>query len=414
MRPILRLFGEADLLWGVAYGDLARGMGPAAWTRDEYGYPGLRLRQLYLEWRTPIGLIRAGQMAFSWGLGIVSNGGDQPPVFGDYRYGDLVRRLLFATRPAGEDSPFTIAIAGDWVAWDLIADYDRRGDLAFQGLLAAFYEEGHNRAGGYVAYRNQTDALGESLEIFVGDLFMNLEFEEPSGGRIVTAFEAAYIRGTTTITRSVEFPRQDVEQLMAVAQLGRVSTQLDVILEGGYASGDSNNEDGFQRRATFDPDHRVGLILFPEVMAAMTARSAALASSPDLFGRAARGAFLLPSNGGVSGAYYFFPYTKWRPLEWFETRFGAVVAWTSSDNVDPFYQRALSQNANYRGGDPTRRDLGLELDGSVLLSGEIAEGVRLSGGVEGGILFPGHAFDDAAGRMMDPVGMMRARLGISY
>lgn len=414
LRPILRLAGEFDVLWGVAYGDLALGQSPAAWPRDTYGYPGLRLRQLYLEWLTPIGLLRVGQMAFSWGLGILSNGGSDPPVFGDYRYGDLVRRVLFATRPAGSDSPFTIAVAGDWVAWDLTADFEGRGDLAFQGVLAAFYEREEDRFGGYVAYRHQTNPLDDYLEVFVADLFAHVHFAEPSGGRILATFELAYVRGTTTYTRTVENPTQDVEQLLFVARLGREHPQLDVMIEGGYASGDSNAEDAIQRRGTMDPDHRVGLVLFPEVLAAQSARSAHLASSPELFGRPARGAELLPTNGGVSGAYYLFPYVIWRPLTWLEARAGAVLAWASADVVDPFAQRARSQSVNYRGGDPARRDLGLELDGALLAHGPIAEGVELGGGFEGGVLFPGRAFDDAAGNPLGPIGLLRLRLGIRY
>jgi hypothetical protein len=414
LRPVLRLVGETDLLWGVAYGDLARGTDAAAWPRTEYGYPGLRLRQLYLEWLTPIGLIRVGQTAFSWGLGIVSNGGNQEPVFGDYWFGDLVRRILFATKPAGRESPFTIAVAGDWVAWDLIADFEGRGDLAFQGLLAAYYEREEDRLGAYVAYRSQTNELDDSLDVFVADVFAQLHFDEPSGGRILAAAEIAYIRGTTTLTRSVTFPEQEVEQFLAVAQIGRQHRNLDVVLEAGFATGDSNTEDAIQSRATFDPDHRVGLILFPQVLNVMSARSATLSRSPELFGRPARGSELLPTNGGVSNAYYFFPYAKWRPLDWIEGRFGAVLAWSSTDVVDPFIQRARSRSVNYRGGDPTRRDLGLELDGSVLLHGPIADDVVLSGGVEGGVFFPGRAFDDAAGNPMDPVGLLRLRLGIRY
>ena len=61
-----------------------------------------------------------------------------------------------------------------------------------------------------------------------------------------------------------------------------------------------------------------------------------------------------------------------------------------------------------------RRDLGLEVDGSILLHGPIAEGIELSGGVEGGVLVPGRAFDDADGNPMDPVGLLRLRLGIRY
>lgn len=414
LRPILRLFGELDLLFGVAYGDLAIGTAPAQWPRDTYGYPGLRLRQLYLDWLTPIGLLRVGQMAFSWGLGMVANDGEVQPVFGDYRFGDLVRRVLFATRPAGEDSPFTIAVAGDWVAWDQTADFDRRGDLAFQGILAAFYEKDDDSAGVYVAYRNQSNPLNDALEVFVADAFARLHFAEPSGGRIEAAFEVAYIRGTTSYARTLTHAAHDVEQLMAIARVGRAERHVDIMFEGGYASGDSNGEDGVLHTATMDPDHRVGLVLFPEVIAWQTARAAFLAQSPELFGRPARGAELLPTNGGVSGAYYLFPYFMWRPLEWLETRTGALLAWSSADVVDPFAQRALSQSVNFRGGDPRHRDLGLELDGSILLHGPIAEGVVLSGGIEGGVLFPGHAFDDAEGNSLGPIGMARARLGIRY
>ena len=34
-------------------------------------------------------------------------------------------------------------------------------------------------------------------------------------------------------------------------------------VEGGYASGDSDRYDGTQRTYQFDPNYRVGLILFP-------------------------------------------------------------------------------------------------------------------------------------------------------
>ncbi len=414
LQPILSLVGELDVLWGVAYGDLPVGMQPAVWPPEGYGYPGIRLRQLYVDWLTPIGLLRVGQMGFSWGLGIISNGGSDPPVFGDYRFGDLVRRIMFATRPGGADSPFAVAVAADWVGFDLIADFDGRGDLAFQGVVAGYYEQGEDRLGAYVAYRHQSNPLDDMLEVFVGDVFAQLHFPEPSGGRVLAAFELVYARGTTTYARTALDPVHEVEQLMAVARLGRKHPQIDVILEGGYASGDSNPEDAFQRRATMDPDHRVGMILFPEVLAAQTARSAHLASSPELFGRPARGAALLPTNGSVAGAYYFFPYVIWRPLEWLEARGAAVLAWASTDVVDPFAQRARSRAANYLGGDPSARDLGLELDGALRVRGTLAEGVTLSGGVEGGVLFPGNAFADENGTPMPPVGMVRLRFGLSY
>ncbi len=412
--PNLRLVGQMDLIHGVAFGDLAFGVSPQALRTDEYGYPGLRFRYLYLDWETPIGLLRVGQMGFSWGLGMVANDGDTPPVFGDYRYGDIVRRVMLATRPLGRSRPLVIALGGDWVVSDILAEYDRRDETAFQGVLAAYYGDGPDRVGAYGAYRWQENPLGDSLRALFVDVFARWGFNDSRGGRIYGAIEAAYAGGSTTYTRTVENPEQTLRQMMAIVQVGRTSTKLDVVLEGGYASGDSNSEDAVQQRATIDPDHRVGLILFPEVMAAHSARAAYLAQDPSLSARPARGSELLPTNGGVSGAAYLFPYGIFRPARWIELRLGGVLAFSTSDVVDPYAQRALSRSENWRGGPSSSRDLGVEVDGSVLLQRSLADHLVLSGGVEGGVFVPGGAFTDASGQSMSPVGLLRLRVGLRY
>jgi len=414
LRPRIKLIGQMDLLDGVVFGDLANGVAPAEEGRDSYSaFPGVDPRWLYIEWLTDIGLVRAGQSGSHWGLGIVANDGDHQPVFGDYRYGDIVERLAFGTKPFGRTSPFTVAIAGDLVFDDIIADI-REDETAWQGVLAAFYEKGNRTAGVYGVYRTQTNALDDDLDVLVLDVYAQWDWPEPSGGRLFAALEGAYVHGTTSFARTTERPEQNVRQLMAAAQIGRRSDRVDIVLEGGYASGDSNPEDATQSRATMDPDHRVGLVLFPEVIAWQTARSAALASSTDLFARPARGAELLPTNGGVAGALYLFPYVVWRPRKWLDARFGGVIGRATSDVVDPFAQRAESRNVNYRGGDASLRDLGLELDTSFTMRAEIARGVGVSGGVEGGILFPGRAFDDASGARMHNVGLARLRATLRW
>jgi len=412
--PDLRIVGQMDVLNGVAFGDLTQGVSPQALRTDEYGYPGLRFRYLYLDWETPIGLLRVGQMGFSWGLGMVANDGDTPPVFGDYRYGDLVRRVMLATRPLGRSRPLVVALGGDWVASDLLADYHRRDELAFQGVLAAYYGDGPDRVGAYGAYRWQENPLGDTLSAVFVDVFARWGFNDSRGGRFYGAIEAAYAGGSTTYTRTVENPEQTLRQLMAIVQVGRTSPKLDVVLEAGYASGDSNSEDAIQQRATIDPDHRVGLILFPEVLAAHSARSAHIAQSPELGARPTRGAELLPTNGGVSGASYLFPYAIFRPARWIELRLGGVLAFATSDVVDPYAQRALSRSENWRGGSSSSRDLGVEVDGAVLLQRTLAEHLVLSGGVEGGVFVPGGAFTDASGQSMSPAGLLRLRVGLRY
>jgi hypothetical protein len=71
---------------------------------------------------------------------------------------------------------------------------------------------------------------------------------------------------------------------------------------------------------------------------------------------------------------------------------------------------------NFRGGDPTQRDFGFEVDASVLMHGTLSgeTGVELNGGIEGGLLVPGRAFDDAMGGRMGEVGLVRARVGLRY
>lgn len=413
-RENLKLTAQMDVVNGVAFGDLAQGVAPQALRSDEYGYPGVRFRYLYMDWETPIGLLRVGQMGFSWGLGMVANDGDTPTVFGDYRYGDLVRRVMIATRPLGRTNPLVVALAGDWVATDLLADYEQRDELAFQGILAAYWGDGENRVGAYGVYRWQENRLADTLTAFFVDVYARWGFRDARGGWNFAAVEAAFATGSTTYARTVENPEQAVRQFMAVLQLGRKSPTWDVVLEGGYASGDANSEDAVQGRATIDPDHRVGLILFPEVLAANTARAAQLAQDPALSARAARGSELIPTNGGVAGAGYLFPYGIFRPVRWLELRVGAVLAFSSTDVVDPYAQRALSRTVNWRGGSSASRDLGFEVDGAALVNHPIADNLVFSGGVEGGVFLPGGAFTDENGQGMSPIGLARLRIGLRY
>ncbi len=444
LRPYLKLVGQFDLLSGVLFGDTAVGIAPSSWRRDrrigfgpdascggeagcERLYPGIELRTLYLEWLSRAGALRVGQQGFSWGLGIVANDGDHRPVFGDYHQGDAVERIAYGLKPLGPRHPLTLAAAADVVYDDGTFDL-RQGDTMYQGVLSAFWQASPPSAdeagtspvsrertvGAFVAYRNGTDRDDDVLKVGVVDLFARWDVPEVSGGRLFAAFEGAYTFGTTSLARTIYRSRERVAQLQWAAQLGRTNAHLDVVVEAGYSSGDSNTEDGVQRRATMDADHRVGLVLFPEVLNWMTARAVASANSSVIVGRPARGSDLVPTNGGVAGAMYLFPYIVWRPKAWIEARLGAVVARTTSPNVDVVAQRLYSVSRNWRGGDPAFRDLGLELDGAVLLSTELRDDMTLTGGVEGGVFFPGQAFADAGGSVMQNIGLVRARVGLRW
>ncbi len=389
---------------------------------DVFPYGPFDVRQGYIEWDSPVGIIRAGQQGFTWGLGVVANDGDRAPTFGDYRYGDLVERVSIATRPAGRRSNLVVALAGDVVYRDRLTSLVE-GDIALQGIATVFYSDhtcrtdcDRRRIGVLGTYRDVSFREGDFLRVGVGDFLANWDWPTPDGtGRVFAGAELAVIAGTTNATRTINVDTHDVLQFGGMARVGiERRDRYRFALEAGYASGDRNPVDDGQRRFTFNPSHRVGMILFPELIAWETARSASIAGDPSLVGRPANGRRLLPSNGGVTGAAYVYPTAVINLGQRLDLRLGAVIGVATTDWVDPTSVQIYGTARNFRGGDATKRDLGVELDlglnGRFPLPGRIT----LTGGVQGAVLFVGRAFDDAMGRGLGRVGMATARLGVEF
>jgi hypothetical protein len=422
----VELVGQIDLFDGLVFGDRTRGVDTAELPRDEHDAfraGGVDPRWLYVSWRSPVGLVRAGLQPSHWGLGLLANDGDHEVPFGDYRYGNRNIRLLFATRPFGADVPFNVILAGDLVYADPIARL-REDQRAWQAVMAALYGDEDRGVGAYVVYRHQTsDALGggpipaqieERLKVWIVDFFARWDFAEPSGGKLFAGFEGIYFHGTANLARTTENPNQDVRQGLFAMQVGREGETVDAVLEGGWSSGDANPDDGVQRRASMHPDHRIGLILFPELLAWSSARAANLARSDELVGRPSPGSDLLPTDGGVSGAAYLFNHYTIRPVEWLDVRAGWVWGRATTDVVDPYRARAESRQVGWRGGDRRNRDLGIEVDASVVAHLTLPRELDLELGLEGGVAVPGRAFDDANGGRMNTVGLLRLRAGLAF
>lgn len=389
---------------------------------DLFPYGAFDFRQAYLEWETPVGVLRVGQQAFNLGLGIVANGGDRTPIFNDYRYGDLVDRVALATRPGGRASDWVVALAGDLVYRDRLVQLVD-GDIALQGVLTVFYQDHacrqdceRKRFGALATYRDISWANGSTLRAVLGDVYARWEWPQPDRvGRVFAGFEVAGAYGVTDATRTAEHAEHTVLQFGGAAEFGiERDGRYRVSLEAGYATGDRNPVDGDQRRFTFNPSHRVGLLMFPEVIAWQTARSAAIASDPRLTARPAHGAFLLPSQGAVAGAAYVYPTAKVNLGRYADVRAGAVIGVATTDWVDPVSVQVYGSARNYRGGDPSRRDLGVEVDLGVNGSIPLPGSVQLTGGVQGAVMFPGGAFRDASGQTMGTLALATARLGVSF
>jgi hypothetical protein len=471
LRDTLELVAQADLITGVLFGETAHGTSADATPRDDYnGFGNFQPRWLFAQYKLPFGVVRIGQQPNHWGMGILANDGDHPTLFGDYRYGSISERILFATKPGGKDSDFTVAIAGDLVYRDNNSRLSR-GQQAFQGVLAAFYEHDYNKLGVFSTLRHQENDKTSGSALFpytdeIDALAVDLHgrIAVPVPGQDAFLFgeaEAAYIFGSTNILRTADqaldgsktsirtyggaavigvahrswatgtwadADSKNAQQRSAGARrtslnyLGKVSERgvpygdLVAQVELGYASGDADPHDGTQRRFVFDPNHKVGLILFDEVMRWQTARSATAATDPLLTNatRPTPGVDLLPSNGGVFGAQYVNPTFIFRPRHFLDLKGGMVIAQTTADLVDPYRLATAGSYVNYRGGDRRKRDLGVEFDVGVEGRFPLDYDLKVVVGAQAGVLFPGSALENADGDRLPPQWIAIARLGLLF
>ncbi len=443
-RDDLELTGQIDVPRGFFGGQLTQEVGSAEQPYDERFPVEVAPRWLYLSWNSPVGLVRVGQQPSHWGLGLVANDGDHQTLFGDYAGGSIVERVLFATKPGGKDSHVTVALAGDLVYKDRTADL-RDDEYAWQGVLAVSYsdrsappdpEKPANQLGLYAVYRNQTRSASslprlefdEDLEVVALDTAGQFNAKLPGDiGHVFGGFEVAYLIGSTNIVRNrsqtANNEREQIRSFGAALQLGAALTRGSgedrwgewvMQVEWGWASGDADPNDGTTRRFTFEPNHNVGLILFDEVMAWKTARAGVIAEDPNLTNRAAPGSELLPSDGGIFGATYLNPTLVYRPVRPLDLKAGMVIAQATADFVDPVQVATEGRFLNYDGGDARSRDLGVELDLGVEYRLALDYGMSLELGAQGGVFFPGKAFDDAQGGALGTQYIGVGRMGLQF
>jgi hypothetical protein len=411
----LTVTAELDALSGQAAGatsDLGTQHGRIEYAQREgvlLDPLAIDLRQAYLSWRTGVGELRGGRMSFRWGLGMIANDGRGEPDFGDRRRGDLVDRVLFATKPfslISSDSwaQTTVFLAFDSVARDENADRSR-GDEAFQAVGGARWEGDGASLGALVALRGQTDRVeaGErdrraTLDVALTDVTGKATlWKGDAGERFVLEGEAAMVRGRTTRTlfEATQAGGADVRTAGAVLRgtMEIPAWELVMRAEVGSASGDRDPYDATVRGFTFDPDYRVGLLLFDPVVRRVIARSLERATDPGIVRVPQAGARFFEPGGAVTNATYGNFVVRVRPGAGFDLRAGVLVAGANAGLVDAF---ETAQNGAYA-ADPLGRAarsslLGTELDGAVRYTLPL-EGVTARMLLDGAVLFRGEALE---------------------
>jgi hypothetical protein len=442
------LVTQGDVRPDRVLGDGSRDVLPDRYDRSPNGELGVfRPRWAYADLNMQDAHIRIGQQSMHWGMGLVFNDGDHETVFGDYRGGALYERLAIETRPIG---PHGVVLG---YAQDVVFEDDAArlldGDRAVTATGYAQWSDAVTSLGALANYRTQ-DA-GHSALIAYADKLNRATFDLAGrtrrslpelDGTFYVETELALQAGSAR-SRAVDADDRTTQTLLAFGGAIRVGLALGkdqeptrfgcardptcmqsltphgratIELEYGYASGDDTPYDGDFHRFTFDPNHHVGLVLFDELVRWQSARSAQSAVDKNLDApkRPPASPDIYPTNGGVSGAHYIYPTLRYRPVPALALSAGALVAQATADQVDPYLTTTTGLRQNAHHGDPTRRDLGVEIDTGIEGRVRLGFGSYLTIGAQGGVLFPGDAFADATGGTVKTTWLGVGRVGYVF
>ena len=278
-------------------------------------YGAFDFRQAYLEWETPVGVLRVGQQAFNLGLGIVANGGPRPS---SATTATATSSTAWPSRrdPAARASDWVVALAGDLVYRDRLVHWLVDGDIALQGVLTVFYQDHACRQdcehkSGRRARHVPRHLVGQRVDAAGGARrrVRALGWPQPDRvGRVFAGVEVAGAYGVTDATRTAEYAEHTVLQFGGAAEFGiERDGRYRISLEAGYATGDRNPVDGDQRRFTLQPVAPGGAPDVPRGDRVADGAERGDRERPAAHRAAAHGAFLLRRRGAVAGAAYVYP-----------------------------------------------------------------------------------------------------------
>ncbi|GAC1598629.1 MAG: hypothetical protein NVS4B10_09250 [Myxococcales bacterium] len=439
---VIEIQGSFDVVSGLLGGDVAndfRGYGFTERSNSQGGLhaTGFDFRHLFAQLRVPAGVVEFGQMPSHWGMGMVTHGGngEEETDFGDVRFGDIVDRVLYATRPFAGLGPrvewaqrLTLALAGDLIYRDryasfLLADGGglQVGDVAFQAVgELRFDPTDKTRAGLYVARRVQSYAKEQgNRHVWIFDLHARTLFELGlfGGSTLALEGEGAQVYGGTSHVTSLASPGSTrISQQGGALRAVLSASQLEGELEAGYASGDASPFSGESNAFAMSRDYKVSLVLFDEVLLFQSQNAARRLSDPRLSGRPQPGVDLVPTEGAVTDALYLKPTIRYRPaLLGGRVRFVGSLLWARAPQpyVD-LYNALLSSRPRNAFNAAAGQSYGLELDAGVSYRERFGTQLGVELGLQGGVLFPGNAFNFPDGTRMGRAYAAKLRATLTF
>lgn len=399
-RPCVALASDGDPLQASSYG----------YTLCEQN--AINVRKLYAHISTPIGVIRVGRQSMNAGAGAQNNDGEgRANRFGIARTGNVVDRILFATKPLeafkAKDKRNTSETEGLVLAFGydrLVTDSPQLwSDDVSQWFTAVLFRQPEHPLGkdlfatAYHVYRwNPSNGTN------VNSVGLRAMTKLPLG--LTAGFDVAYNFGTMRevseaykVISNDPVVDQEVSQLGARAVLRWDSKWAGAYLEFDYASGDPDPSNRTPlTQFTFAEDSNVGLLLFEHVLAFQTARaSAAGVETLRRLGAKSFPAEVVNTRGAFTNAIALFPQAEVKPHPDLLVRGGVLFAWTAAPVIDPVASLQARDGldikddlVNFVGGPSIGRDYyGTELDARIRY--RLWDHANLD--LEGAVLLPGGA-----------------------
>ncbi len=373
--------------------------------------PDPRLMQAYFLAAGQRAAVKVGLMRSAWGQGVLANDGERVPAgaarnaFGFSRTADRVMRFQLAffplspqAKPEGEGPgapPLTIALAGDAVFDDDTADW-RKGDRAYQGILAVLGEIKYFKGGVYVVHRRQAHEEGGDTQVTAVDVQARVDIVK---GRVDAWLEAevAGLFGTTDYTRSAILDgRFDIRSAGGVGRLGVRHGIFEAAFEVGAASADDNPFDKKLRGFTFDREYRVGLLMFGDYLRKTSAVTAYNLADPAYRYEPARGFDRVATGGSVTGVTFINPRVAFKPVEGLTIMAGYLTASSQGSYADPYRTGVAGGVSTGPNGAIGASSMGHELDLGVDYTHRVGR-VELHGRIEGAWFSPGRVFAQRGG-----------------
>ncbi len=388
-----------------------------------------RLAQAYTamaskRWTLLLGLLRPTR-----GLGLVSNPGVTAPYhqvrespYGSKDLGDQLIRLQTVSMPWGvtptKESPLAarhrgsetiiplaISVFGDAVFLDERASWER-GDRAYQSgggvghlgevfsvSIGGAYRRQRHHEGGLTRAASGLVSAGAFHVITAGSHDLGLWLET----------EVSWLKGESTYSQSVtDASPLSISGLAGLARAGLSHDKGQFVVEVGYASGDNNPFDRDSNTFRMDRAYRVGSLLFPYVLRATSAASAANIADPNYRFEAPRGHELLSTGGALENVLYVNPRGLFQPADWVSFNVGYLQAQSDAPFLDPYQAGLIGGGAvGPLGGDPSS-DLGQEISVGFDLTHRMNR-VDLALRSWASLFLPGAVFDTADGDSSESV-----------